>query len=84
MDFTAIFDGVTKSPTGAMLVMALIAVGWLAKKLLEVIQEHAKETRAQHEAHLATAMQVAPLATKLAECVSLFERVILPRGGGAP
>jgi hypothetical protein len=44
-------------------------------------EAHLKAVQDMNAAHLATALQVAPLASKLAECVSLFERVVLPRGG---
>lgn len=45
-------------------------------------EAHLKAVQDMNAAHLATAMQVAPLASKLAECVALFERVVLPRGTG--
>lgn len=81
MDFTAIFGAVRESPTGALLVMALMALAWIVRDGRQRDDAHAAQIRAQHEAHLQTAMQVAPLASKLVDCVSLLERMVTTRGG---
>lgn len=82
MDFNAVYTAVKESPAPALLVLALMALVWVCKEYVRAIQEAAKQEREQHAAHLATAMQVAPLAAKLADCVTLFERVFLARNGG--
>jgi hypothetical protein len=93
MDFAALFAAVKENPAAALLVLALLALGWLAREYLKAKDAHATDLRALNDAHiaaiqkansdhLATAMQIAPLAAKLADCVALSERLALARSGG--
>lgn len=82
MEFAALYAALKENPTPALLGLALLALGWVCREYVKAIQDSAKQEREQHAAHLATAMQVAPLAAKLADCVTLFERVFLARSGG--
>jgi hypothetical protein len=96
VDFSTLVSSIAANPASALLALALLALSWLYKEKANEAKEHAKEIAAlyathlkavqdMNAAHLATALQVAPLASKLAECVALFERVVLPRGsGGSP
>lgn len=64
-----------------MLAIALIAVGWLTKALIASYEAKATALQAAHDAHLQTAMQVAPLAQKLVTCVEVLERLSARHGG---
>lgn len=70
-----------------MLAIALVAIAWLFRDSRKREAEHAAELAAVNEArlrdlqaanaaHLATAIQVAPLAAKLADCVVLMDRML--------
>lgn len=80
--FQTIFEALNAHPTAALLVLALLALGYQWKdsrrrddQILALIEKHAEAMRAEHTAHLQTAMQVAPLAQKLVTCVEILERL---------
>lgn len=79
--FSALFDGLSKNLPIAMLTIALVVIGWLAKALISSYDEKGKALQAAHDAHLQTAMQVAPLAQKLVTCVEVLERLSARVGG---
>lgn len=92
--FTAIFAAVEKNPAAAVLVLTLLALAWVVRvawqnekdnRAAEREQQaaHAKQLQEASAAHLQTAMLVTPLATKLVDCVSFFERYSARREGGA-
>jgi hypothetical protein len=58
-----------------MLVVSLLAIAWLMRDRAQAEKERREELQAAFAAHLATAQQVIPLATKLADCVEVLERV---------
>lgn len=91
MDFSQLFTALRDNPYPAMLTVAILAIGWLVKSLVNSYDARAKELKATndahdlaidaaHAAHLATAMQVAPLASKLVDCVAAVERLSTARG----
>lgn len=65
-----------------MLVITFGVIAWLGKALLNAYELRVKEQQAAHDAHLATAMQVVPLATNLVHCIEILER-LSNRVGGA-
>lgn len=82
------------APLAAVLAVVLIAFAWLAREYVQRGKEHAAEKDAIHAArikdmqesnaaHLATALQVAPLAQKLVACVEILERITSSRLGGS-
>jgi hypothetical protein len=78
--FSSIFDAAEKNLALALIVLLLLAIAWLYR-----------DARQREREHLATAMQIAPLAAKLTTCVEILERVttnILARsnsgGAGGP
>ena len=80
--FKTIYDALNTHPTAALLVLALIAIGYMWRDRLRsedaraaLYEKHAETIRAEHTAHLQTAMQVAPLAQKLVTCVEILERL---------
>lgn len=78
MDFSQAFAAAQANLPIFLIVVLLIALGWLYR-----------DGRQRDREHLATAMQIAPLAAKLVTCVEILERVTnanLSRrdtGGGA-
>lgn len=62
--FEKLADQLANHPTAAMLACALIAIAYLYR-----------DGRRRDEAHLQTAMQIAPLASKLVTCVEILERL---------
>lgn len=79
--FTPLFEAIERNATAALLVLSLLALAWLFRDMRQRDEKHAAAIQAAHEAHLATAMQVIPLATKLATCVEVLERVTARVGG---
>lgn len=82
MDFSPLFEALKSNPTAALLAISLIAIGWLVRDSRQRDSAHAAALQTAHAAHLATAMLVAPLASKLVDCVEILER-LMPRPGGA-
>lgn len=93
MDFSTLVSSIAANPAPALLALVLLALAWIykeksaadkahAEEIAKLYAAHLKAVQDMNAAHLATALQVAPLASKLAECVALFERVVLPRGSG--
>lgn len=70
VDFSPLFEALKSNPFPAFLTLALLAIGWLVKAL-----------KASYDAHLQTALQVAPLASKLVDCVEVLERLSMRQGG---
>ena len=83
MDFSVLFGALASNPFPAFLTLALLAIGWLVRDGRQRDAEHAKALEAAHAAHLQTALQVAPLASKLVDCVELVERMLTRLPGGA-
>ncbi|WP_144370031.1 hypothetical protein [Myxococcus stipitatus] len=75
-------SAIKDSPAGAMLAVCVLALGWLGRAYIAQMQAHTAAMQAQHDAHLQTAMLVAPLATKLVDALGLMERAVLNRHGG--
>ena len=80
--FSTIFDALNAHPTAALLVLALVALAGMWRdarrrddQQIELMAKHAEAMRAEHAAHLHTAMQVAPLAQKLVTCIEILERL---------
>lgn len=80
--FQPIFTALNAHPTAALLVLSLIAIGYLWRdsrkrdeQVLALMEKHAESLRAEHAAHLQTALQVAPLAQKLVTCIEILERL---------
>lgn len=82
MDFSAIFAAVQANATGAMLVLALLALAYVYREKERVDAAHLETVKAMNAEHLATAMLVAPLASKLADCVVLASQIAATRSGG--
>jgi hypothetical protein len=93
VDFSALFQALATNPFPAFLTLALLAIAWLvrdsrardaehAKALQAANDDRAEKLEAAHAAHLETAMQVAPLASKLVTCVEVLERLSARVGGG--
>lgn len=93
MDFSTLVSSIATNPAPALLALAVLALAWIyrekqrreeaAESRVSALYElHIKAVQDMNAAHLNTALQVAPIAAKLAECVSLFERVVLTRAGG--
>lgn len=80
--FSQLYAAFKENPAVALLVVALIAIVWLAKALLTSFTARLEDIRKANAEHLATAMMVAPLASKLVDCVELVERVASGRQGG--
>jgi DNA-binding GntR family transcriptional regulator len=91
--FTGLFQAFKDNATAALLVVTLIAFGWVVRDMRRREDEHLKSLEALHAAHeekakkasdehLATALQVAPLASKLIDCVGTLERLSAARAGG--
>lgn len=62
--FEALVKNLSENPSPALLAIALLTIGYLYR-----------ETRAMEKAHLDTAMQIAPLAAKLADAIGSLERI---------
>jgi len=75
VDFSALFQALAQNPFPAFLTLALLAIGWLVRDSRQRDADHATKLEAAHQAHLQTAMQVAPLAQKLVTCVEVLERL---------
>ena len=94
--FASIVKAFTESPTPAMLVLVVIALGWTVRAYVQREREQRAELAAMHaahvayiqqsnEAHLRTAMLIAPLAEKLVDCVGMVGRIVdrRPAGGAS-
>lgn len=95
MSFSELFAGFKENPLIALVVLGLIAIGWLIRDAFSTRSSHADKVEALYrahvdamqranDAHLQTAMQVAPLASKLVDCVAILDRlatVAAQRGG---
>lgn len=79
--FGTIYAALNEHPTAALLVLALIALVWVFKDARARESTAADELKAANAAHLATAMQVAPLAAKLVTCVEVLERLSMRANG---
>lgn len=92
----ALTDAIARNSAATLAALALLALAWVYREKSKGEQEHRDRERAMYEAalkreqeqnaaHLATALQVRSLAERLADCINLFERVVLPKqtGGGA-
>jgi hypothetical protein len=86
VDFSALFNAVQSHATSALLVMALLALAWIykdqrardreyAEEIRELYKAHTEAMQSANAKHLETALQVAPLATKLVTCVEVLERL---------
>jgi hypothetical protein len=73
--FEALVKAIQDRPTAALLALAVVALAWLFRDSRERDSKHAAELAASNQAHLQTAMQVAPLAAKLVTCVEVLERL---------
>lgn len=73
--FSTIYTALNEHPTAALLVLTLVALVWVFKDARTRDIEHAKATAELNAAHLQTALQVAPLASKLVTCVEVLERL---------
>lgn len=84
--FIALFQALKDSASVAMLAITLIALAWFVRDARRRDEEHAKQLQALNDAqraaleahfkdHLETALQVAPLASKLVTCVEVLERL---------
>ena len=62
--FGEIVKALTESPSPAMLVLALLSLAYMYR-----------ENREREKAHLETAMQIAPLASKLSDAIGALERI---------
>jgi len=87
-------SALASNPLAALLAVVLLALGWLAREYVQRGKDHAAEKDAihaarirdmqeQNAAHLATALQVGPLAAKLVSCVEILERITSARLGGS-
>jgi hypothetical protein len=83
VDFSALFNALSANPFPAMLAITLLALGWLVRDGRRRDEENAKKLDAAHAAHLQTALQVAPLASKMVDCVEILERLTSRIAGGA-
>jgi hypothetical protein len=75
VDFAAISTGFQNHAAATLLTLSLLALAWIYKDQRAREREHAEEVRELYKAHLETAMQVAPLASKLVTCVEVLERL---------
>lgn len=82
--FDGLFQALGQNLPAAIIAVLLLALGWIVREHFKLIREHAAELKGMNEKHLTTALQVVPLASKLAECVVILERLTTSRmGGGA-
>lgn len=81
MDFGQLFKAFNENATAALLVVCLMALGWLVRDTRRRDELSAAKLEAANAAHLQTAMQVAPLAAKLVTCVEVLERLVERRMG---
>lgn len=90
--FAALFASVQQNAAGTLLVLALMALGYIyrdqrqreelrEKERADLNAAHLKAMESAFAAHLQTALQVAPLASKLVTCVELLERMSAARAG---
>jgi hypothetical protein len=82
MDFGQLYGAFKEHPTAALLVVALLALGWLGRYTLTLYGSRLDDQRKASAEHLATAMIVAPLASKLVDCVVLLDRAVTRNTGG--
>jgi hypothetical protein len=75
VDFSTLFQALATNPFPALLTLAVLAIGWLIRDGRRRDEEHEKKLEAANAAHLQTALQVAPLASKLVDCVEAAERL---------
>lgn len=86
MDFSPIFNALQSNATEALLALSLLALAWVyrdqrkrdsehAAQVTTLYEAHAKAMQEANAAHLQTALQVAPLASKLVTCVEILERM---------
>lgn len=84
--FDSLYKAFAEHPAVAMLVLTLLALAWLGKRVFTREAEFAaekdaitgariREIQEANAAHLQTALQVAPLASKLVTCVEVLERL---------
>lgn len=75
-DVQTLADVLRQGGPWGLLALTLVVIGW-----------QYRDARQREAAHLQTAMLVAPLAQRLADCVTALERVtqqVLTRGGNPP
>lgn len=73
--FTPLFQAIERNATAALLVLALLAIAYLAKALIGSYETREKLIQDAHAKHLETAMQVAPLAREMVKTVEVLERL---------
>ena len=62
--FDSLVNSLANNPTSGLLAVCILAIAYMYR-----------EARAQERAHLETAMQIAPLAAKLADAIGSLERI---------
>jgi uncharacterized protein (TIGR03382 family) len=78
--FESLVKAIQERPTAALLALAVVALAWLFRDSRQRDEKHAADLAAAHQAHLQTALQVAPLAAKMVTCVEVLERLSMRTG----